>query len=197
MNAEEKNIQWVAGPYINTTNSYSLISLKANFNCAGAFVSNELNKNQVRGIKAPDNFKLYYSIYHPIALMTSRVCLFHHTAGCEKHIIDNTCIKQCEKLTSITNAKSSSFIIEKAKGNYHHVYNDYNYLNTNIITDYPNVFSSFFIDLRDIETGTKISVDKLSLIKLFERQVNGDLISINELDKILMPTTNTQYKKGI
>jgi putative protease len=45
--AYKKDISWIAGPFLNITNSYSLISLKENFNCYGAFISNEINKNQI------------------------------------------------------------------------------------------------------------------------------------------------------
>ena len=195
--AYQNNIAWIAGPYINTTNSYSLLSLKEKFNCSGAFISNELNKNQIRGIKKPNNFNLHYSIYHPIILMTSRVCLFHQVSGCEKHLIDNSCIDKCEKLSTITNMKSNTFYIEKEKGNYHNVYNDDNYLNTDIINDFSDKFSNFFIDLRDIKTKTRIDTSKLELINIFEDLINNNTVNSNKIKQVITSTINSQYKKGI
>lgn len=195
--AYTNKIPWIAGPYLNSINSFSLLCLKENFNCMGAFISNEIGKKQIENIKKPEDFNLYYSIYHPIVLMTSRQCLFHQVTGCEKNKIDNSCIQKCEKSSSIRNLKKENFIIEKAKGNYHHVYNETNFLNTEIIRDLPNVFSSFFIDLRDIKTNTKVEIDKESIIQLFIAYLNGNDDAKIHVQQQIHPTTNTQYTMGI
>ncbi|MBI9052797.1 MAG: U32 family peptidase [Bacteroidales bacterium] len=195
--AYRKGIAWIAGPYLNIVNSFSLISLKENFNCSGSFISNEINKEQIRRINKPDNFNLYYSIYHPIVLMTSRQCLFHQVTGCDKKRIDDSCIQDCEKSSSITNLEKNSFFIEKSNGNYHEIYNENNLLNTDIVADIPNMFSSFFIDLRNVKTKTKVGRNKLGIIMLFEDFVNGKPDTKKELDKNIYPSNNTQYKKGI
>lgn len=195
--AGKKGISWIAGPYLNIANSYSLLCLKENFNCSGAFISNEISKVQIKGIKKPENFELFFSIYHPIVLMTSRQCLFQQVTGCEKNKIDKTCIPQCVKTASITNLKKEKFFIEKTKGNYHNIYNDKKYLNTDIVTDVKDLFSGFFIDLREIKTETKTEMDKSCIIKLFENLLNRIPGSENELTQIIHPTTNAQYKKGI
>ena len=189
--AYKKGIPWIAGPYLNSINSFSLLCLKENFNCVGAFISNEIGKKQIQYIKKPEDFNLYYFIYHPIVLMTSRQCLFHQVTGCEKNQVDEGCMNECEKSSSITNLKKEKFIIEKAKGNYHQVYNETNFLNTEIVRDMPNVFSSFFIDLRDIKTKTKIETDKASIIQLFENHLEGNVDSIEKLKNNIHPTTNS------
>ena len=195
--AYEKGIFWTAGPYMNLVNSYSLLCLKENFNCDGAFISNEINEQQIKKIVKPDNFKLTYSISHPIVLMTTIACMFHQVSGCKKNIVDDKCIQRCEKSSSITNLKDISYFIDKEKGGYHTVYNETNFLNTDIVTDIPDVFSNFFIDLRDIKTGTKVDVDKLAIVKLFESHLNGNSNSITELSQNIHPSTNTQYIRGI
>ncbi|MFA0401826.1 U32 family peptidase, partial [Vibrio splendidus] len=48
--AYEMGIEWIAGPFMNTTNSHALVTLKEELNCAGAFISNEINKGQIRHI---------------------------------------------------------------------------------------------------------------------------------------------------
>uniref|UniRef100_UPI0025ED66A3 peptidase U32 family protein n=1 Tax=uncultured Paraglaciecola sp. TaxID=1765024 RepID=UPI0025ED66A3 len=70
--ANQLGIKWIAGPFLNTTNSYALMAMQEEFDCSGAFISNELNRQQMQNIARPANFKLFYSIYHPILLMTSR-----------------------------------------------------------------------------------------------------------------------------
>ena len=195
--AHEKGISWVAGPYMNLVNSYSLLCLKENLNCSGAFISNEINQTQIKKIIKPENFELIYSISHPIVLMTTIACMFHQVSGCKKNIVDDKCIQRCEKSSSITNLKDISYFIDKEKGGYHTVYNEENYLNTDIINDIPNTFSKFFIDLRDVKTGTEIGIDKLKIIKLFDEYVNGNNDSIQELQQSIQHTTNTQYSRGI
>lgn len=195
--AYKKEISWIAGPYLNTINSFSLLCLKENFNCDGAFISNEISRRQIKTINSPENFKLFYRIYHPIMLMTSRQCLFHQVIGCEKDKIDNNCIQSCYKSATITNLKKVDFYIEKTKGNYNSLYNNENFLNTAIIKDIPDTFSSFFIDLRDVKTETKINPDKSEIIRYFENLIQGNSDANLELRQNIHPTTNKQYKKGI
>ena len=195
--AYKNNISWIAGPFLNTTNSFALLNLKENFNCSGAFISNELNRTQIRNIKKPKDFELYYSIYHPVVLMTSRQCLFHQVSGCTKNIVDNTCIQNCVKTASITNLKNTTFFIEKEEGNYNNVYNETNFLNTKIVKDIPNFFSGFLIDLRDIKTNTKPDLDKLEIITLFENYTSGDSEAASEIERRISPSTTIQYSKGI
>ena len=195
--AWKKGIRWIAGPYLNIVNSFSLVCLKEYFNCSGAFISNEISKVQMQHIQIPDDFKLYYSIYHPIVLMTSRQCLLHQVTGCEKDQMDDQCIQQCEKSSSITNLKKETFLIEKTKGNYHRIYNETNFLNTAVVTELPDLFSGFFVDLTDLKTETKIGMDKPDIIQLFENLLNGNTDSEKELRQVIHPTTDAQYYKGI
>jgi putative protease len=140
---------------------------------------------------------LYYSIYHPVLLITSRQCLFHQVIGCDKNSIDEECIQQCSKSSSITRINDDPLFIEKTKGNYHCIYNDNNFLNTSIIRDMPDKFSSFLVDLRDVKTETKINIDKGKILTLFENFLNADLHSAKELHNKISPTTQSQYTKGI
>lgn len=123
--------------------------------------------------------------------------MFHPVTGCEKNIVDNKCIQRCEKSSSITNLKRVSFVIDKARGEYHNVYNEYNFLNTDIVTDIPDTFSSFLIDLRDVKTSTKTKLEKPDIIRLFSDHLGGNSESKEGLDRAISPSTRTQYMKGI
>lgn len=195
--AYQHGIAWIAGPYMNLVNSYSLLCLKENFNCAGAFISNEIKKNQINRINKPEDFELFHSIYHPIVLMTSKVCFFHQVTGCKKNIVDNTCIQRCDKTSHITNLKEASFFITKTKGDYHTIYNETNFLNIDIVADIPNLFDNFLIDLRNINTDTKVTIEKHKIAHLFKEHINQGHGSAVELQEQIQPSTNTQYVKGI
>ncbi len=195
--AYNEGISWVAGPYMNLVNSFSLLCLKEQFNCSGAFISNELSQKQIKNIKKPSNFKLSYSISHPIVLMTTMACMFHQVSGCKKNIVDEKCIQRCEKTASITNLKDVTYFIDKEKNGYHTVYNETNFLNTDIISDIHTMFDTFLIDLRDIKTNTETKQNKLNIIKLFQSHLKGDINSINSLQKTITPSTQSQYQRGI
>ena len=191
------NIDWIAGPFLNTTNSYALLTLKEDLGCKGAFISNEINKNQIRNIKRPESFKLLYSIYHPILMMTSRQCFFQQTVGCKKPSIEDGCMLKCEKATSITNVKGISFAVDKQKGGYPSIYNHEQFLNIDAVDDFSQLFDEFFIDLTDIGSGSKEKLDKVQLIHHFENVLNGERESGIQLHEIVAVSTNAQYKQGL
>ena len=194
--AYELGINWVAGPFLNITNSYALMAMKEEFDCSGAFISNEINKQQIQHIARPDNFKLFYSIYHPILLMTSRQCFFQQSVGCEKPRIDNGCMLSCDKSTSITNLKGVSFAIDKQKAGYPSIYNDDQFLNMEIINDLSHLFDGFMIDLTNIGSGGKAMPDKKLLIQQFEQLLAGDDVALT-LPKIVPKSTVSQYHTGL
>lgn len=195
--ANRRGIPWIAGPFFNIVNSYSLLCLKEEFHCAGAFVSNELSNYQIKTIKKPAHFKLYYSLYHPITLMTSRQCLFHQVSGCDKDRLTNSCLKSCCKSEVVRTQQSKTLFVTKKKGHYHTVYHSHNFLNTDIVTDITNMFDSFLIDVRDIKTETEVPQDKEKTVRYFERFLEMKDPSGEQLKQHIYPTTNRQYTKGI
>ncbi|WP_166424535.1 peptidase U32 family protein [Paraglaciecola sp. 20A4] len=203
--AYELGIKWIAGPFLNTTNSYALLAMQDGFNCSGAFISNEINKQQISSIARPKNFKMLYSIYHPILLMASRQCFFQQSVGCEKPRIDNGCMLSCDKSTSITNLKGDSFAIDKQKAGYPSIYNQDQFLNTEIIDDLADLFDEFMIDLTNIGAGDKESPDKAQLIGQFEQLLSSDSAKGNDISvvinhslKTMVPeSTNIQYHNGL
>ena len=206
--AYEMGIEWIAGPFLNTTNSYALRTLKEELNCAGAFISNEINQQQIKNIKRPKDFKLLYSIYHPILMMTSRQCFFQQTVGCNKPTIEDGCMLKCKKATTITNKKGVSFAIDKQRGGYPSIYNHEQFLNTDIVHDLSGLFDEFFIDLTDIGTGSKeLAVDKSQLIQYFEDLLkaesegmgmdNNHKSAQTQLNQVISESTHAQYIQGL
>ncbi len=195
--AYHRGIDWIAGPQLNLVNSYSLLCLKEVFNCRGAFISNEISRGQMCKIARPDNFKIYYSIYHPIILMTSRACFFYQVTGCKKNIVDGACIQRCEKSSSITSMNDVTMLIKKRRGDYHTIYNETNYLNTEVVSEVKNLVTNYFIDLRDVKTDTQVDVAKAELTQLFQRTISGEAEAANALEQVILPTTHRQYAKGI
>lgn len=195
--AYEMGIEWIAGPFLNTTNSYALLTLQEELNCKGAFISNEINKRQIKNIARPKNFKLLYSIYHPILMMTSRQCFFQQTVGCKKPSIEDGCMLKCTKATTVTNVKGISFAIDKQKGGYPSIYNHEQFLNFEAVNDFSDLFDEFFIDLTDIGSGSKAELDKIQLIEHFTNALNGVHASQVQLNEMVAISTNAQYRQGL
>ncbi len=197
MAAIKENINWIAGPNLNIVNSYSLLCLKEEYHCSGAFISNELSRKQIDRLNSPENFKLFYRLYHPIELMTSRVCLFLNTCGCKKDKMDSDCLSKCSKQTTIKNQNDEVFYITKKEGSYNKIYNSHDFLNTEINKDIPDLISSFMIDLRDIKTATTLNTSKEDIIRYFKEYLERKDEASNILHHKFNKTTNSQYIKGI
>ncbi len=195
--AAKLGIPWLAGPQLNITNSRSMLCLKEVFDCAGAFVSNELSVTQIKRLRPPEYFQLYYSIYHPMRLVTSRQCPIQRITGCDKSGVDDACLQHCERSASLTNLKADTFFATKTKGNYPCLYAGTHSLNTRIATDIPGLFSGLLIDLTDIETLTRADLDKAELIALFERHLAGQPSAARELERHISPTSHALYDRGI
>ena len=109
-------------------------------------------------------------------------------------------MQSCEKFSSMKNVKGDTLFIEKNKGNYHALYNEVNFLNTDIVTDLPHLFSSFLVDFREKKSNTTVAADKPALMRLFADHLQGiydPVESASNLREVICPSTDTQYKKGI
>ncbi|EJX1329680.1 U32 family peptidase [Vibrio parahaemolyticus] len=198
MIAKELGLGWVAGPQMNTVNSYAFKCLQDEFAASGAFVSNELNMKQMRYIKRPQNMRSFYSIYHPNTLLTSRQCLFQQTEGCRKVKVNKGCLKRCDKRTSIINLKDNPYVVQKQKGSHNSIYSEHNVLNLQVLHDLPQLFTDVLIDLRDIQTETKVSASKPELIDAFLALLEDHSEqAVQTLNAMIQPTANAQYLKGL
>ncbi|ENH0539566.1 U32 family peptidase [Vibrio parahaemolyticus] len=198
MIAKELGLGWVAGPQMNTVNSYAFKCLQDEFAASGAFVSNELNMKQIRHIKRPKNMRSFYSIYHPNTLLTSRQCLFQQTEGCRKVKVNKGCLKRCDKRTSIINLKDNPYVVQKQKGSHNSIYSEHNVLNLQMLHDLPQLFTDVLIDLRDIQTETKVSASKPELIDAFLALLEEySEQTVQTLNAMIQPTANAQYLKGL
>ncbi|OOQ80165.1 U32 family peptidase [Vibrio parahaemolyticus] len=198
MIAKELGLGWVAGPQMNTVNSYAFKCLQDEFAASGAFVSNELNMKQMRHIKRPQNMRSFYSIYHPNTLLTSRQCLFQQTEGCRKVKVNKGCLKRCDKRASIINLKDNPYVVQKQKGSHNSIYSEHNVLNLQVLHDLPQLFTDVLIDLRDIQTETKVSASKPELIDAFLALLEDHSEqAVQTLNAMIQPTANAQYLKGL
>jgi len=148
-------------------------------------------------VKRPKGFDLYYSIYHPLILMTCRTCLFFGITGCYKQMMDESCLPECKKSATITNLNGIRFQVEKSSGNYNVIYHSENMLNTGIVSDLPELFSGFMVDLRDVNSATKMASGKKEIAEIFKQCLNRIPEAAETLVQKICPTVNSQYIQGI
>jgi putative protease len=193
--AHQKGIKWIAGPQLNLMNGYAMLVLQQQFGCSGAFISNEINKLQLKRITKPANYELLYSLYHPNDLMVSRQCLFQQTSGCKKLKLNKGCLPRCEKSTSIINLNGSGYVIDKKMGELNHIFAERHYFNDAVLADFPNRFDGVMIDLRDITTQTRYQLSKPELIKQFQNAISHN--AMNQIHEVISATECNQYQKGL
>lgn len=194
-----RNINWIAGPQLNSTNGYSFETYKSLGNASGGFYSAEINNEQINNISVPEDFTTLYNILGPILLMTTRQCLYLKPGLCpvNKTEMDKSCHKGCENYAQFSDEKNIPFHILKSKGHLHRIYNDaLLYLPEavgQINADY------FTLDLRSLPFyGLKIE-HKLEIIDFFSSIINEFKIDQDQntrVKKLIGKITRGNYLRG-
>ncbi len=202
--AYQQGIKWLAGPEMNITNSQSMQALATEFDCAGAFISNELSRKQLEAIKPTDSlvdsqFELHYRVLCPSMLLTSRQCLFHQVTGCKKQKIDSKCLPKCNKHTQVLSLNSDAFVVDKQKGQYNAIYSPSHYLNLAIIDELSHCLDGLMLDFTKVSTNTQLK-DKARLVELFaelikESQNRQENQKSNKKPQAEKDKTNEKSKK--
>jgi putative protease len=200
--ASERNIAWIAGPLLNCTNSHTIRCLTSFSRCTGAFISNELSKEQIKDIAdiepaEPGTFEAWFSLYNPLLLMNTRQCIISNLGACDKKTVDGACLAHCSKRAMVFDANNNPFFIEKRVGHFNQVYNGRHYLNLEIAKDIPDFFSTFVVDLRDIATQTMVQSSKKTLLNLFLACLRNEPGSGTRLKTLVRTTTAGQYARGL
>ncbi|GAM75710.1 related to collagenase [Vibrio ishigakensis] len=136
-------------------------------------------------------------MYHPNTLLTSRQCLFQQTEGCKKIKVNKGCLRKCSKHTSIINLKDNPYIVDKQAGSHNSLYSELNVLNLEILGDHRDLITDVLIDLRDIQTETKVSASKSEVIGAFKALLDEENIEDSKIATLIAPTNNAQYRKGV
>lgn len=90
-----------------------------------------------------------------------------------------------------------ALFVDNSKDCYHRIYNEHNFLNTEIVSDLSDRFSSFFVDLTAVKTATQVEPNEKRIIKIFEDLLNAKPEAKEELEKAIHPSSNIQYQRGI
>lgn len=192
--AHQLGIDWLAGPQMNTTNSWTLHCLKTEFGCVGAFVSTELNKRQLKSLVCPNDFELHYCLYQPVTLMTSRQCLLQRTLGCRKPLVKKGCTPKCDKQVTVKSRNDEPWLVDKSSGFMSRVYAHRHHFNPDVISALPGRFSHYLLDMRPIDTSTTLAVSQAQFCQHMESFIataEGGVTALAE------NTMNKSWHKGL
>lgn len=195
--AAELGLSWIAGPGLNVANSFSLVALQERLGCSGAFASSELSKAQLRRLQPPPGFELHYRLYHPMELLTTRQCLVAQVTGCPKPGVDGTCLASCEREARIERLGGEPLFVHKRKGCYSTICNATSFLNTDVVADLPGLFTGYLVDLRALPSSTRIEGTREDVVGLFRALLRGEPGSAEELRRVIQPTNDLLYRKGV
>ncbi|MBR5915525.1 MAG: U32 family peptidase [Spirochaetia bacterium] len=169
LEASRRGIQWIAGPMLNSSNSYTLKAYQERAHACGAFLSPELNRDQLALISAPAGFKLFLQVFGPITMMTTRQCLLASAGRCRsgRNRFSASC-RLCSGYETFYDEKEIPFHIVKSPGYINRVFNDA----LLYIPEAVNQVAAdcFLLDFRALPFIHMSQEDKLTIFDCF----NGD-----------------------
>lgn len=195
--ARELQLDWVAGPQLNLANSMALQCLQQELGACGGFASAELNESQLTRLRVPVGFDLYYSIFNPQHLMTSRQCLLAQANGCRKQRMNRGCLTRCEQDGVLRSQTGEAHIIYKSPGSYNRLYAEEHYFNLAPLQALAGRFSHLLIDLRPVPSATVSEFSAAELVTRFAAALQGDAQMLAQLSDGLQHTNCQQYQRGL
>ena len=172
MEASRRGISWIAGPMLNSSNSYTLKAYRELGHASGAFLSAELNRDQLVQISAPAGFKLFMQVFGPITMMTTRQCLLAAAGRCRsgRNRFSSAC-KYCTGYEAFYDEKEIPFHIVKSPGYINRVFNDALLYLPEAVTQ--GNADCFLLDFRALPFIHLSQEDKLAIYNCFRGEENA------------------------
>lgn len=195
----DHGVSWIAGPQLNTCNSFSCRAYKELSGAGGAFLSNELNVSQLKEIAPPENFSSFLTVLGPLLLMSSRQCFFLKAGLCRfgKKTKDGRCRSDCENYTAVYDEKNIPFHIVKQRGNINQVYNNSILFTPEALVDLSCNY--YHLDLRDMPFKKYSFEEKITIVSFFQKILSEGFVDKKDEKKvkeILFPVTGGNYRRG-
>ncbi|MBR5671931.1 MAG: U32 family peptidase, partial [Spirochaetales bacterium] len=189
--ASRRGIEWVAGSMLNSSNSYTLKAYQELGHACGAFLSPELNRDQLAQVSAPAGFKLFLQVFGPITMMTTRQCLLASAGRCRsgRNRFSPLC-KGCSGYETFYDEKEIPFHIVKSPGYINRVFNDA----LLYIPEAVNQVAAdcFLLDFRALPFIHMSQEDKLTIFDCF----NGDRTLAEKAKAAAGSVTRGNWQRG-
>jgi len=194
--AMDSGKEWIAGPFLNITNSLALKLFSETSDCRGAVVSLELSLEQIKLLAEKSELPLYCFIYSAVKLMTTRQCLLEYKCG--KKISDSNCYYNCCGEDILDEINGRRIKIYKKEWNYTELYDSSFILIPEIVPAIHNKISNFIIDLRNFsfvghKPDTIPAITEL-FISYLENPISANK---NKITELFRTTSKGNFKKGI
>ena len=191
LEASRRGISWIAGPMLNSSNSYTLKAYQEIGNVCGAFLSPELNRDQLALVSAPAGFKLFLQVFGPITMMTTRQCLLASAGRCRsgRNQFSASC-RLCNGYETFYDEKEIPFHIVKSSGYINRVFNDA----LLYIPEAVNQVAAdcFLLDFRALPFIHMSQEDKLTIFDCF----NGDRTLAEKAKAAAGSVTRGNWQRG-
>ena len=188
--------EWIAGPFLNITNSLALKLFSETSACSGAVASVELSLEQIKLLAEKSELPLYCFIYSAVKLMTTRQCLLEYKCG--KKISDSNCYYDCCGEDFLDEINGRRLKIYKRKWNYTELYDSSFMLIPEIVAAVQNKISNFIIDLRCLSFASHDQETIPAITKLFINYLEKPSSSNkNRITELFKTSSKGNIKKGI
>ena len=188
--------EWIAGPFLNITNSLALKLFSEISGCAGAVASLELSLEQIKLLAEKTELPLSCFIYSAVKLMTTKQCLLEYRCG--KKTCDSSCYYNCCDEDTLDEINGRRLKIYKRKWNHTELYDSSFLLIPEIVPAVQDRISSFIIDLRSFSfanhNSNALPLATELFIQYLGNPTSGNKSKITELFKT---TSKGNLKKGI
>jgi len=188
--------EWIAGPFLNITNSLALKLFSETAGCSGAVISLELSLEQVKSLAEKSDLALSCFIYSAVKLMTTKQCLLEYRCG--KKTSDSSCYYDCCGEDILDEINGRKIKIYKRKWNYTELYDNSFLLTPEVVSAVQNKISDFIIDLRSFSFGGHNHETIPVITELFINYLESPTpVNKSKISEIFKTTSKGNIKKGI
>ena len=144
--ADRSGKNWIAGNYLNITNSFALKQLSAVSGCTEGIASLELSSEQTASLAEKSEIPVSMFIYSAVKLMTTRQCLLGYRCG--KNTSDKNCYYCSCGEENLDEVKGRRLKIYKRSWNFTELYDSSFISVPEMVPGLRGKMSKFIIDLR-------------------------------------------------
>jgi putative protease len=194
--ADQAGKKWIAGNFLNITNSLALKQLSAISGCIEGIASLELSSQQAASLAEKSEIPVSMFIYSAVRLMTTRQCLLGYRCG--KKTSDKNCFYCSCGDENLDEAKGRRLKICKKGWNYTELYDSSFISVPEIVPRFRGVVSKFIIDLRNFSFADH-GEDKIpGITKAFKEYLeNPDSARKTKINKLCTNISKGNIRKGL
>ncbi len=194
--ADRSGKKWIAGNYLNITNSFALKQLSLVSGCTEGIASLELSSEQTASLAEKSEIPVSMFIYSAVKLMTTRQCLLGYRCG--KKTSDKNCYYCSCGEENLDEVKGRRLKIYKRSWNYTELYDSSFISVPEMVPGFSGKVSKFIIDLRSFSFAGH-SADTIPVITAaFKEYIeNPDAKGKARINELCINISKGNIRKGL